>query len=464
MRIRPAERIPDLTELIMVAVEEQAGVRRVGSSHRSRRSGGATTGRRLGPIAAALLVGFLAGSLVVGGPWPSPSSGPIAAGALVRDLQAAAPSISSYQAHFSIVERGLSPLVPERNLSMDVAFLAPGRFRIDVHDQTTYPSAAWTPTDITYIANGTSTLTSGPTGCPSALPVGVCPPTRTSISRQTRFDAVAPLAADLVLPLSTLGSARGIRVLGTGELSGRPTVRVEASFARATPLLPFLGLGGTWRPFFDQDRVVLTLDRTDWFPLRVTVYPSDSPARRAWELRFGLPVEPSSQPILDMQATSLQQRPPAASLFAIPGEKPGHAASLAQLASALGYVPVTPAATQGLRLTSAVAPPSAAPGVPTSLLTYTQGLSYVVIGERPGPGVSGLLGGLDARAAPLILPGGGIGYFQAATEDHGNVLSIHTALTDVFLESDLPLTQLLSIAASLPLRGQAVPVPGAASR
>lgn len=464
VRIRPAERIPDLTEPIMVAVRERADVRRPGSSHRRRRSSGTLAGRRFAPMAAALVAGVIAGSVVVGGPWPSPSSGPMAAAALVRDVQAAAPAISSYQGHYSIVERGLSPLVPERTLWMDVAFLAPGRFRIDVHDQTAYPSPAWTPTDITYIANGTSTMTTGPTGCPSGLPVGVCPPTRTSISRQTRFDAVAPLATDLVLPLTTLGSAHGIRVLGTGELAGRSTVRVELTFARAAPLLPFLGLGGTWRPFFEQDRVVLTLDRTDWFPLRATVYPSDSPARRAWELRFGLPIESSSQPILDVQMTSLQQRPPAAGLFAIPGGAPGRVASLAQLSRAVGYVPVTPDATQGLRLTSVVAPHSAAPDAPASLLTYTRGLSYVVIGERPGRGVSGLLGSLDLGAAPVTLPGGGIGYFEAATGDHGNVLSIHSAVTDVFLESDLPLPQLLSIAASLPIRGQAVPVTGAFAR
>jgi hypothetical protein len=35
-------------------------------------------------------------------------------------------------------------------------------------------------------------------------------------------------------------------------------------FDRAAPLFPFLR-GGTWRPFFPEDRVVLWLDATSWF-------------------------------------------------------------------------------------------------------------------------------------------------------------------------------------------------------
>ncbi|MEA2551270.1 MAG: hypothetical protein QOE25_1039 [Actinomycetota bacterium] len=458
VRIRPAEPIPDLTEPIMAAIEKERGTR-VPRLLRHRGSVRRLAPRRL-PIAVALAAGLVAGSLAVGGPWRSASSGPSAAAAVVRGVQAAASTISRYQAHFSIDERGLSAAIPERNLRMDVAFLSPGRFRIDVHDRTAYPSKAWTPTDLTYIANGTSTFTSGPSGCPSELPPDTCPPTRTAVTRQTRFDVGAPLATDLVLPLATLSSSRGLRVLGTGEESGRPTTTVELSFARAAPLLPFLQLGGTWRPFFDQDRVVLTLDRTDWFPERVTVYPSTSADRRAWELRFGLPVEPASQPILDMQTTSFDSRSPSASRFAIPGGDSPQFGSVSRIANEVGYTPIVPTQIQGLRLTSAVAPPSAGPGVPTSLLTFTRGLSYVVIGQRSTPTGSGLLGPLDARARQITLPGGGIAYVETATGGRGNVLSMHTAATDLFVQTYLPVAQLLSVAASIPVRGLAVSTVG----
>jgi putative zinc finger protein len=463
VRIRPAEPIPDLTEPIMAAIETERGERgRRGRRLLPRRgSVRVLTPRRAAPIAVALAAGLVAGSIAVGGPWQSPSSGPSAAAAVVRGVQAAAPTISSYQARFSIIERGLSAAIPERNLTMDVAFLSPGRFRIDVHDRTPYPSKAWTPTDLTYIANGTSTYTSGPSGCPSELPPDTCPPTRTAVTRHTRFDVGAPLATDLVLPLATLSSARGVRVLGTGEESGRPTVTVELTFARAAPLLPFLQLGGTWRPFFDQDRVVLTLDRTDWFPQRVTVYPSTSAERRPWELRFGLPVESASQPILDMQIVSFDARPPPAGRFTMPGRESQQFASLARIANVVGYTPITPAQTLGLRLTSAVAPPSAGPGVPTSLLTFSRGLSYLVIGQRSASSGSGLLGPIDARARQVSLPGGGIAYVETTTGGRGNVLSIHTGATDLFVQTDLPMAQLLAVAASIPVRGLADPTVGA---
>lgn len=461
VRIRPAEPIPDLTERIMVAVRAETSVRparwlRRPSRHAQPRS------RRLGAVAAALVVGLVAGSMAVGGPWQTSSTRPVAAAAVVRDVQAAASSVQDYRANLAITERGLSTLVPERHLAMQVAFRAPGQFRLDVHDQTTYPSNAWTPTDLTYIANGLSTYRSGPTGCPGDLPVGVCPPTRSTVTRDTRLDAGASLAADLVLPLTTLGTAHGVRVLGTGTMLGRPTTTVQVSFARAAPLFPFLQLGGTWRPFYPGDRVVLTLDSRSWFPLRSTVYASTDPDRRAWELRFGLPMERPNVAILDVRVTSFDQRAPALNEFAIPG---GVSATvpLSSLPEAVGYVPVTPTQPGDLRLTAAAAPPRSGAGGPTSLLTYARGLTYLVIGERSGwlgPGPFGLA---DAQAEIVPLTGDGVAYYEPATPDHGRILSVHTSATDLFLETNLSRSRLLSVASSLPVRGETIPRHWAAS-
>jgi hypothetical protein len=441
----------------MATVEREAAL---GASRRTRRSDvwrPASAGpRRLAPVAAALVIGLVSGSLVMGGPWQTSSTRSVAAAAIVRHVQAAAAALQTYQATYTITERGLSPQIPERNLTMRVAFRAPGRFRIDVRDETSYPSAAWTPTDLTYIADGPSTFRSGPTGCPSDLPAGVCPPTRVTVSHDIRFDPGAPIAADLVLPLITLGSAQGVRVLGTGSMLGRDAVRLELPFARAQPLFPFLRLGGTWRPFFAGDRVVLTLDRAGWFPLRATVYPSTGPDRRAWELRFGLPVEPPAEPILDMRVTSLDEHPPASSAFAIPGGA-GRAVPLSEFSTAVGYVPVTPTQPDDLRLASAIVPPRSDANGPTSVLTYARGLSYLVIGERPDWRGPGPFGPLDATAEQVAIDGDGIGYYGPATQDHGRVLAIHAANTDLFLETNLPRTRLLSIASTLPIRGEAIP-------
>ena len=63
VRIRPAERVPDLTEAIMagVATEAARGARRRGRRPKPHRS--------LMPAIAAAIAGLLVGSLVVGGPW-----------------------------------------------------------------------------------------------------------------------------------------------------------------------------------------------------------------------------------------------------------------------------------------------------------------------------------------------------------------------------------------------------------
>ena len=96
------------------------------------------------------------------------------------------------------------------------------------------------------------------------------------------------MPADLIAPIATFGSADGVTVVGREDVDGHETVRVEMSFARAAPLFPFLRLGGTWRPMFEGDRVVLWLDTTGWYPVRFEVFPSTDPERRAWEMRFGL--------------------------------------------------------------------------------------------------------------------------------------------------------------------------------
>ena len=452
VRIRPAEPVPDLVGSIMerITAEPRAvrpRLRRMPAPARMR-------SRRLTPVLAATIAGVMAGSVLVGGPWQNASNRPIAAAAVVTGVQRAAPSLDAFSGTFAITERGLSVGVPVRHLSMDVAFRAPQRFRVDVQDLTTYPSAAWTPTNLTFISDGAATYQSGPTGCPATLPAGGCPPTRTTITRASAYSAQAPAPADLVLPLTTFSSEDGIDVVGTGRVDGRRAVEVQLTFARAQPLFPFLELGGNWRPFFDQDRVDLWLDRTGWFPLRYAVYPSTDPARRAWELRFGMPVEASTASILDVQLTSFDQRPPDPALFAAPGWSRPTAVPLATFPDRVGYLPVTLTSPGNLELSSAVVPPRDDPSAPRSVLLYTNGMAYVRIGERPdwrGPTLFGPVG----DAAQLVgLSSGGVAYYEPASDGLGRRLAIHASGTNLFLESNLPRAQLLELAASLPVQGQ----------
>ena len=435
-----------------VEAEADVGVRPRRPLRRARRRS-----PHLTPVLAATLAGIMAGSVVVGGPWQRSTTSSIAAAAVVMGVRDAAPTLDAFAASYAITERGLSTQVPERRMRMDVSFLAPQRFRMDVKDLTTYPSPLWTPSDLTFVADGSSTYRSGPTGCPE-LPAGGCPPTRTSITTRSAYSSQAPAPADIILPLTTFSSADGIQVERIGTVDGRDAVLVRLSFARARPLFPFLELGGNWRPFFDDDRVELWLDRTGWFPLRYTVYPSEDPARRAWELRFGRPSEPPGEPILDVRLTSLAAAPPDPSTFDVPGWSSARTLPLSEFPRRVGYLPVTPTSPGDLELSSAVVPPGDDADAPRSVLLYTDGMAYVRIGERPDWSRPTLFGPVDDDAQQVELDGAGVGYYEPAGDGLGRRLAIHTSGTNLFLESNLPRAQLLALAASLPVRGEVLPV------
>ncbi|MGZ8601003.1 MAG: hypothetical protein ACXWXN_00630 [Actinomycetota bacterium] len=447
VRIRPADPVPDLVDHIVGSLEQAPPRERTTTSSRRHRA----PLRRAMPVAAALVAGAVIGSVIVGGPFRGRDREAISAQAVAQGVRAASPGLDSFRGTFEIVERGLSREVPERRLQMRVAFLPPQRFRLEVDDRTAYPSAAWTPTDITYVEDMPATYLSGPTGCPTGLPADACPTTRTTVTTTSPYSLAAPLPADLVVPLHTVGSARGIRVLGTEQAGDREVVHVETTFDRAAPMFPFLRLGGTWRPFFDGDRVELLLDAESWLPVRITVFPADGARRRDWELRFGLPVETPSTAILDVRATSIEAGEPAPSLFEIPGRE-GGALDIASLAERLGYRPVTPTFTGALELATAVAPPEGV-GAPRSLLVYVDGLDYLRVGERPGRRTGRAFGPVGPDATRVTLPGGGVAYFEPAAAGLGRRLAILGDDTNLFLETNLPLGDLLEIASSMPVRG-----------
>jgi hypothetical protein len=238
-----------------------------------------------------------------------------------------------------------------------------------------------------------------------------------------------------------------------GTVLGRRAVLVQLSFSRAEPLFPFLDLGGVWRPFFDDDRVELWVDASDWAPLRWTVYPSSDPARADWELRFGLQAESSDVPILDVLATQSDHVRPAPDRFAVADAAPE--ISLSDLAGRVGFHPVTPTTTDDLRLTAATAP-SADARSPQSLLTYSSGLTYLRVGERRRSPGSPPFGSVSTDAEQVQV-GEGVAYYEPAAGDLGRRLVIYTPDSSLYLETNLPRDQLLAVAASLPVSGTELP-------
>ena len=481
-RFEVAPEVPDLVDPIMAAVRSQA---RAGTHARPRlrasRSPGALRepralrepgtvlprrpllprlARELVPVAAALVVGLVAGSLLVGGPWQRPEGTSVDAAEITAGVAAAATRLSSYQASFSVTERGFAPDVPVRELSMNVWFQAPERFRLDVTDHTRYPSKDFTPTDLELIVNGLAWYSVGPSPCP----VGICPKTQTVVESRVPFSSTTPAPTDLILPISTLAGTDRLQVVGGGTVLGRDAVEVRLPFDRAQPLFPFLSLGGSWRPFFPKDRVELWLDAKSWFPLKYTVYPAAGHERDQWELRFGLPEEPPRTPIFEVAALSVDEGAPAPGTFRIPntrGTKDGGARTvpIADVSKETGFEPVTPGQTGGLDLYTVVLPPAAKPQEKPeeTLITYSKGLTYLKVGETRAWKGDTLYGPVGPHAQEVILPNGGVAYFEPATEEHGRRLSIHAAGTDLFLETNLSREELLAVAGSLPVTGMPIP-------
>ncbi len=445
VRIRAAEPVPDLVGRIMdglEVVEQRAGEPWAPGptvTQQVRRG----RPRRAISVAAALVAGAVIGSVLVGGPFRGGDRRATSAVAVVRGVRAAAPELDSFQGTYEVVERGFSPEVPLRRLDVHLAFLAPQRFRLDVIDRTSYPSGGFVPTDVTYIQDLAATYRSGPTGCPPGLADDVCPVARTTVT------SGAPLT-DLMMPVHTLGSADGVRVLGESATGEHEIVTLELTFGRAASLFPFLTPSGAWRPFFPGDRVELALDADSWLPRRIAVFPAATDERRAWELRFGRVAEDPSIAILEVEATSSSTEAPDASLFEIAGSPA--ALSVAELADRIGYRPATPAFTGELELAAAIEP-SPNPRLPRSVLVYTDGLDYLRLGERPAGTGASTFGSLGPRSVPIVMPGGRVAAYAPAAGPHGRRLAIRRADTTLVLESNLPARELAAIAASIPIAG-----------
>ena len=455
-RFQVAPAVPDLVEQIMSAVGAESepprsGLRVVRPAGSPRRS----IFPRLAPVAAALIVGALIGSLVVGGPWQRPGNGAaLAATEVTEGISAAAALLDAYQATFVIDERHLSPEVPERHLTMRVSFAAPERFRLDVVDRTDYPTAA-TPTDLRLVVDGSTWYAAGPAPCPTAT----CPQRESVVRNRLPFSTAAPIPTDLVLPISTLADADRLTVLGRGTVLGRPAVRVEVPFERAEPLFPFLSIGGDWRPFFTNDRVRIWLDERNWFPLRWDVYPATGAERDAWALRFGLPDEPSLRSVFSVRALNVSLDRPNAGVFDIPAtnssqDQGARPVELGDVRRATGFEPVAPSTVGGLDRYRVVLLRDDSGG---TLVAYADGLAFLNLGETRSWKGDAPFGPVGVQAEEISLPAGGVAYYEPASRDHGRRVAIHAAGTDLYLESNLPRSELLAAAAALPVRGLPMP-------
>ena len=418
LRAQPAEPVPDLSAEIMSRVERLA-------------DRGAGTGRerlRVGAVAATVAALLVAGAAL---PFVERPPNLAAAGDITREVRAAARTLRSYRARFSVVERGWHPRVPVRRMRATVSFLAPERFRLEIRDHTRYPrGGSWPRNDVVLISTPRRWSIREPWSCPAGgLPRCAVGIERRRIVARQPFDGTSSLPTDIIVPLETLAGSGGFAVLGEDRVLGRPAYRLLLPYRRAAPLVSSLQAGGVWRPFEPFDRVHLWIDRRTWFPLRFEVRRRGGPT------------------LLSVRALSFRRsRPPASSAF-----HPSRA-GLTKDAGFRGRSRLEsrpPAYVAGLR--------PYRQGVTSTgqeIRSYAKGLTWLKV-TYDDPTEPDLV----TTAEEASLGRSGYAYYQPAAgwAEEGPTsrrVDVFGRVARVHLESNLPRSELLRVARSLGVRGQ----------
>lgn len=438
VRVHPVEDIPDLAPAIMATIHGRVA---------EQRGGGWREHFRVGAVAAA------AAALVVFGaslPFDRPASDVAAAGEITENVRAAARSLDTYSASFSIVERGWHRAVPERHMTATVDFAVPENIRLEVRDHTDYPSAQWPRNDVTLVATSNRWWIEEPSSCPAvALPECAAPTTwagvieRRVVDHRQPFDGTSPLPTDIVLPLETLAASDGFEVLGRDTVAGRETYRLGLSFRQAVPLVAALEVGGAWREFHPLDDVELWIDAETWFPLRFTVSAGTSPDREIWTTARDLTDRPGDL-LLDVTATHFEETGDLPSgTFEVPSSGLRRDGGFEQR-------PVkgtTPAYTANLDPYRSGTTPDG-----LEIETFTSGMSYLKVVRTAGSIPDEAL-----RTAEELELGTGYAYYLPATEMAGRRVEISFPNALIELQSNLPRAELIEVAASLPVAGRRAP-------
>lgn len=454
LRLEVAEAVPQaLLGTIIEKLEEREPVRRSIS----------WPWPRTRSLAAAFLLGALTSAIAVGGIVPR-GPRPALASEIPRRIAEASAEVVEYTAAFLITEHNFRPEMPVRRFRTSVAFRAAEHFRAETKDLSEYPSDQWPQNNLTLEVDQGNWRLDAPRTCPRlALPACATSGREVqTVQGREPFDAYAILPTDIILPLRTLAGTAKVDVVGSSQFLGKDVVQVRLHYRDALPLFAFLHAGGSWRPFYPTDSVILSLDTKTWFPLAYQVRAASSPERRAWAGSQGVAQDEAGSLIFDARVENLKysSTPPGAGISASFPDGARDAGfidlSVESLAEQIAYTPAAPADLEGLtRYRAGTYSDPSRNG--EALVSYTKGLRWVKIRQTRSWNQPALFGNVGPLAAPVDLPGGGIGYYEPATETMGRRLSIHGEGWDLCLESNLPRAELLRLAGSLPVRGQATP-------
>jgi Putative zinc-finger len=442
---------------------------------RRRDETGAAPGERVRPrrsllavAACAALAGAAAGAAFVGiGREPR---SPAAADVPAR-VVAAQSSITSLDAHFRLVERGVGTDAGrgtnarggtdavgatgagagERSRDGRLVYEAPESLALTVEGAAHGDDGA----DTGLIVDGERWWQATPRRC-AAGPGAACPARETqwvrSVTGREPFSDQAPVPLELVSPVDSFTLAATPAGLGSRTIAGRRAIGVVVTAAQVAPFLDGLSPAGL-RPVHPGDPVEVWLDDDHLVPLEVIVRAGDDPDRARWAHDHGATERPGDVVVSFTVGSVAINGPVDAGAF-----RPPHGSKVdervdAGFRAAGGMAAPRPAALPaGFRAhRSGVV---TVPGAPTvSVGSYTDGRAWLTVratGDWPG---GRLFGGLGASVRAVDLGGGGVGYVS----DDGRQVALHGEGIDVVVSGSLPAGELREVAASLGVTGQPVP-------
>ena len=401
--------------------------------------------------AAAFAAGAVAGAVFIGVTISQPA--PVAAADIPSRMLETQSEVSSLTADVHITERGWHPEVTERVFNGRIVYQSPESLWVEMEDLTAYPSEAWISNDTTLVVDEDVSWTSGPAACPTeALPS--CTPASPRIraeSNREPFPEASPAPLDLVVPVTSFRLDSEPDLIGYRAIDGRQAVGVRVTAAQVAAVINGLTSVGNWREVHPTDVADLWLDADYLVPLAMTIVPNDSPDRRLWAIRNGYTDSPDL-PILEVAWSNVSVNGPTA--MGSP-TKPADAQEANSGFEDLTGQPDGLLATihlpDGMTLhRSGVVNTGGGPAVWVS--SWTDGRAWLKISWTTEWTGSRLFGGLGTLVRVASIDAG-IVYL----DERGERVAIHSRGVDFVITGSLSTDTLVEIAASLDIRGEAVP-------
>lgn len=242
---------------------------------------------RLQPVAVALGLGLLVGAIGAG----STRVAVVEAASLGDRVRLASTQTSEFSADLLIYEFGWSREVTARSFTGTVTYRAPETYRLNVIDQTVYPSPV-PPNDLSIAFDNGAVTTRAIADC-SAPP---CSVVSQSWQNLKPFDQSLLLPLEIITPFDSFASPVGLEVAGPLEVEGESALLIRSTVS-ASPMIRSITQFGNWRDLHPGDTTLIWLADDRMTPLRVEVRPVDTPARQLWATRRGY-LDPPDRPIL----------------------------------------------------------------------------------------------------------------------------------------------------------------------